>query len=63
MIASYVIDEGGGTGGEGDIFRADEAWRLATFMTIGYLISRGLAKAGSRRTAIRATMAEVFVAP
>ena len=52
MIASYVIgdDESGGTSGDGggDIFRADEAWRLATFLTIGYLISRGLAKAGSR---------------
>lgn len=51
MIASYLIDDesGGGTGDEGgDIFRADEAWRLATFLTIGYLISRGLAKAGSR---------------
>lgn len=49
MVASYVIgNDSGGTGGDDDIFRADEAWRLATFLTIGYLISRGLAKAGSR---------------
>jgi len=45
MVASWVI--GDDDGGE-DIFRADEAWRYATFLTIGYLISRGLAKAGSR---------------
>jgi hypothetical protein len=45
MVASYVIgDDDAGD----DIFRADEAWRLAAFLTIGYLISRGLAKSGSR---------------
>jgi hypothetical protein len=45
MIASWVI---GDDDGDEDVFRADEAWRYATFLTIGYLISRGLAKAGSR---------------
>ncbi len=45
MIASWVI---GDDEGDDDIFRADKAWRYATFLTIGYLISRGLAKAGSR---------------
>jgi hypothetical protein len=44
MVASWVI--GDDDGGE-DIFRADEAWRYATFLTIGYLISGGLAKSGS----------------
>ena len=56
LIASALIGEdedraGGGDGGGGDLgdyFRADEAWRLIAFLTIGYMISRGLAKAGSR---------------
>ncbi|MET7668558.1 hypothetical protein ABZS39_10595 [Micromonospora luteifusca] len=30
-----------------DIFRADNAWFLVTLLTLGYLGSRGLAKAGS----------------
>ena len=28
--------------------RADHAWRYVIYLTVGYLISRGLAKAGSR---------------
>jgi hypothetical protein len=31
-----------------DYFRADEAWLYITILTVGYMISRGLAKAGSR---------------
>jgi hypothetical protein len=30
-----------------DVFRADNAWFFITLLTIGYLVSRGLAKAGS----------------
>ncbi|MFF4878795.1 hypothetical protein [Micromonospora sp. NPDC000668] len=30
-----------------DIFRADNAWFMITLLTLGYLGSRGLAKAGS----------------
>jgi hypothetical protein len=51
LVASYVIDGDGGSaadGGDGDPFNAFDAWRLITFLTIGYLVSRGLAKAGSR---------------
>jgi hypothetical protein len=52
LIAAAMIgeEEGGGGGGDaaGDRFGADEAWRYVTFLTIGYMISRGLAKAGSR---------------
>ena len=29
-------------------FGADPAWRYVTYLTIGYMISRGLAKSGSR---------------
>jgi hypothetical protein len=33
---------------EADNFAADQAWTLVAALTIGYMISRGLAKAGSR---------------
>ena len=29
-------------------FAADKAWWFITLLTVGYLVSRGLAKAGSR---------------
>jgi hypothetical protein len=29
-------------------FGADPAWRYVTYLTVGYMISRGLAKSGSR---------------
>jgi hypothetical protein len=31
-----------------DFLRANQVWLYATILTIGYMISRGLAKAGSR---------------
>jgi len=37
LIASKIADD----------LDAHEAWRLVTFIAIGYMISRGLAKAGS----------------
>lgn len=42
LIASLVVD-----GGASD-FGAEEAWFYVTLLTIGYLISRGLAKSGAR---------------
>ena len=51
LIASAMIgaDDNAGRGGEaGDYFDAFDAWRLIAFLTIGYMIARGLAKAGSR---------------
>jgi hypothetical protein len=39
LIASAFVDNS---------FGADPAWRYVTYLTIGYMISRGLAKAGSR---------------
>jgi hypothetical protein len=46
VITAFVVgnDEGGG----GDPFGASEAIRYITFLTIGYMIARGLAKSGSR---------------
>jgi len=40
LIASAMVD--------GSDFGAQEAWFYVTLLTIGYLVSRGLAKSGSR---------------
>jgi hypothetical protein len=40
LIASAVVDASD--------FGAQEAWFYVTLLTIGYLVSRGLAKSGSR---------------
>ena len=44
LIASWVTDAK--TDGQG--FSAYQGWFLVSLLTIGYLISRGLAKSGSR---------------
>jgi hypothetical protein len=44
LIASWVTDAN--TDGQG--FSAYQGWFLVTLLTIGYLVSRGLAKSGSR---------------
>ena len=44
LIAANVIEAEGGD----DFFRADKAWLYITILTIGYMLSRGLAKSGSR---------------
>jgi hypothetical protein len=49
LIASAVTGDAGTDNG-GDVFAADKAWWFITLLTIGYLVSRGLAKAGSRST-------------
>lgn len=36
-----------------DSFSRDDAWRYVTWLGIGYLVSRGLAKAGSYESYIR----------
>lgn len=40
LIASAMVDDAD--------FGPQEAWKYITWLTIGYLLSRGLAKAGSR---------------
>lgn len=42
LIASAVVDDNPGG------FSAHEAWKFITFLAIGYMVSRGLAKSGSR---------------
>lgn len=49
LIASQAVGDGGADNG-GDYFAADKAWWYITLLTIGYLVSRGLAKSGSRAT-------------
>ncbi|MGW0363361.1 hypothetical protein [Streptomyces sp. NPDC002990] len=45
LIASMVV---GTEEGHLDYFRADKAWLYIVILTFGYMISRGLAKSGSR---------------
>jgi hypothetical protein len=45
LTALLVSD---GTGEGGDPFGASEALKYITWLTIGYMVARGLAKAGSR---------------
>lgn len=46
LIASWVV----GTSHDGiDHFRADKAWWYITLLAIGYMVSRGLAKSGSKQ--------------
>ena len=40
LVASAIVDVSD--------FGAQEAWFYVTLLTIGYMVSRGLAKAGSR---------------
>jgi hypothetical protein len=47
LIASQVTGDGPAENG-GDFFAADKAWWYITLLTIGYLVSRGLAKSGTR---------------
>jgi hypothetical protein len=44
LIAALVTD----SGDDGQGFDARQAWFYVTLLSIGYMISRGLAKAGSR---------------
>lgn len=45
-IAALLVGDGGDGGT--DPFSAEQALRYITFLTIGYMIARGLAKSGTR---------------
>ncbi|WP_205661101.1 hypothetical protein [Amycolatopsis vastitatis] len=47
VITALTVDGDASTGG--DPFNAEQALRYITFLAIGYMISRGLAKAGARQ--------------
>ena len=42
LVAGLMVDDGDGA------FGAEKVWLYATILTVGYMVSRGLAKAGSR---------------
>lgn len=46
LIASYVVGDDSGQGG--DAFPAVRAWLYVAIVASAYMVSRGLAKAGSR---------------
>lgn len=52
LIAAWLVSSGNGSGNgadnNGDAFDASRAWLYVTILTVGYMVSRGLAKAGSR---------------
>jgi hypothetical protein len=43
LIAAGIVDEANAGG-----FGAQQAWLFVTVLTVGYMVSRGLAKSGSR---------------
>jgi hypothetical protein len=57
LIAAWLVSSGNGnatsgTDNNGDAFNASRAWMYITILTVGYMVSRGLAKAGSREPRI-----------
>jgi hypothetical protein len=45
LMASFLVST---TDAHEDYFRADRAWLYVVLLSIGYMVSRGLAKSGSR---------------
>ena len=45
LLGSYLVQA---TDGRGDYFLADKAWLYVVILSVGYMVSRGLAKSGSR---------------
>lgn len=45
LIAGNAIESDAGSP---DQFQADQVWLYITILTVGYMVSRGLAKSGSR---------------
>ncbi len=49
LIASAIVGQGDGNGNNDvDAFPAVRAWLYVAIVGVGYMVSRGLAKAGSR---------------
>jgi hypothetical protein len=49
VLIAGAITKASSYGANHDPFRADRVWLYATVLTVGYMISRGIAKAGSRQ--------------
>lgn len=49
LVASRIVGQGDGNGNKNvDAFPAIRAWLYVAIVGVGYMVSRGLAKAGSR---------------
>lgn len=49
LVASLIVGQGDGNGNaDVDAFQAQRAWLYVAIVAVGYMVSRGLAKAGSR---------------
>ncbi len=49
ILIAGAVTKASSYGGNHDAFRADRVWLYVTVLTVGYMISRGIAKAGSRQ--------------
>ncbi|MDQ6607670.1 MAG: hypothetical protein M3Z06_14130 [Actinomycetota bacterium] len=49
ILIAGAITKASGYAGNHDPFRADRVWLYVTVVTVGYMVSRGIAKAGSRQ--------------
>ena len=49
ILIAGAITKASNYGANHDPFRADRVWLYVTALTVGYMISRGIAKAGSRQ--------------
>ena len=49
ILIAGAVTKASGYAGAHDPFRADRVWLYVTVLSVGYMISRGLAKAGSRQ--------------
>jgi hypothetical protein len=49
ILIAGAVSKASGYAGAHDPFRADRVWLYVTVLTVGYMISRGIAKAGSRQ--------------
>jgi hypothetical protein len=47
LAAAQIVSSGNGDQ-TGDAFKASQAWLYVAIVSVGYMVSRGLAKAGSR---------------
>jgi len=48
IFVAGAVAKATGYAGRHDIFQANRIWLYAVILTVGYMISRGLAKSGSR---------------
>jgi hypothetical protein len=49
ILIAGAVTKASGYAAHHDPFRADRVWLYVTVVTVGYMVSRGIAKAGSRQ--------------